>query len=130
MGCSRVGHNSKRDENCGLLFLRLGIMTLHSQWYVYNCVIQVKKSMANLSFTRDLHGLNTRNTDDFDQPYCHLSRTANGFPNLAIKVYNSMRMEIKSATTVFATQLSRELKSRPRYSVRELFYDLTSVWTN
>lgn len=96
MECFCVGHSSKRDEHCGFLFIWLGIMTLHSQWYVYNCVIQVKKSMANLSFTRDLHGLNTRDTDKLDQPYCHLSKTANSFPNMAIKVYNSMRMEIKS----------------------------------
>lgn len=95
MGCSCVGHNSKRDEHCALLFLWLGIMTLHNQWYVYNCVTQVEKSMANLSFTRDLLGLNTRNTDKLDQPYCHLSSTANSFPNLAIKLYNSMRMEIR-----------------------------------
>lgn len=69
--------------------------------------------MGGWDDTVSLHGFSARNRDQIHQPYCSLNRTANSFPNLVIKLYNSIRMEIRSQPTkVFFTQMSRELKSR------------------
>lgn len=86
--------------------------------------------MCGSDDTVSLHGFSARNRDQIHQPYCRLSRTANSFPNLVIKLYNSIKMEIRSQPTkVFFAQMSRELKSRLIYSFREFCYNPTLVWT-
>lgn len=125
----RILTGSKRRDHCRPLFSRLGIMTIHSQ-YVFNSVVFVKRNIDLFKCRGDIHTLNTRSRNLIDAPFCRLSKTANCFPNLAIKLYNSVDEGVKKLPEkVFFKRMSQELKVRPLYTVEEFFEDPTSAWT-
>lgn len=60
-----------------------------------------------------------------------LHTAASCFPNSAVKLYNSLDEETRGLpASQFMSGLSKSLKARPLYSIKESYEDLESDWTH
>lgn len=92
----------------------------HKQLKYYNCLAYIKRNLESFYKSRELDDHNIRNKN-LDVPFCQLSKTADSFPTITVKMFNSMRRPGTFPTRLFLKRVSIDLKGRLLYSAGEFF---------
>lgn len=119
----RIITSSDDREHCKPIFKRLGILTVTCQ-YILNSLLHVYDNIDTFSARNNIHSHNTRNKTKIDIPRCRLSKSADRFPILALKMFNILPGKTKMLNRRgFLRVVKSWLMEASYYSVREFFED-------
>jgi hypothetical protein len=114
---------SDRLAHCKPIFIRLGIMTVYSQ-YILECLIHVRENVADMIPPGATHGYQTRQRDLLDIPRVRLTKTQKSYTYATLKYFNRLHPAIKSLDrNSFKNKLSNYFKCKPYYSLAEFMED-------
>ena len=89
----RIITNSAMREHCKPLFIQEKVMTI-TCLYIYQVLHYVKDNYSTLSHRKDVHDHNTRSRDLFETPKYRLTKTANNFSVMSLKIANKFPSHI------------------------------------
>jgi len=113
------------------MFIKLGILTLYSQ-YIFLSSLFVVKHKDIFTFNTELHEINTHHKLDLHVPSANLSKVQKGIYYLGITLFNSLPLGTKKVahnTNEFKNELKKFLIKNSFYSVeqymeRDATYDI------
>lgn len=118
----RILAGAKLRDHCRPLFVQESVLTVYCL-FVLNVLVEIKKSVSSLNLRSDVHMHNTRNQNKIDVPYCRLSRAANNYKVLGIKMFNKLPVELRDTIRLssFKSIMTEYLLKHPLYSIQEFF---------
>ena len=114
--------SNKRDA-CRLLFKKLGILSLPSQ-YIFLLLLFVVTNKNLFSFNSQIHGIYTRHSEDLHLPQTGLTMVQKDVGYAGCKIYNHLPVHIKNASNnipLFKRLIKRLLFKYVFYSVDEYY---------
>jgi len=117
----RIIVGAKSRESCRTIFKKLQIMPMACQ-YIFSLIIFLVHNRENFVTNSTIHSINTRQKNDFHTPSASLSCYQKGVRYMAVKIFNSLPIDIKNETQnikLFRTKLKKYLISHAFYSVGE-----------
>jgi len=116
MGC-------KRNETCGVLFHKIGILSLPSQ-YIFSLLIFLNKNKNQFTPYSEIHNYATRQQINFHLPQVNLTKCQKGIGYLGIKVFKKLPQYLKvefDNPKKFKESLKNYLSVKTFYSLQEYF---------
>ena len=122
-GIISVMPNSRSRESCRLLFKKLEILPLHSQ-YIFSVLLCVVKNKDLYTANQEILIINTWFNMNLHPPTCNLIVFQKGAHFSGIKLFNHLPSHIKSLSNeikLFKPALKRFLHLHPFYTIDEYF---------
>ena len=115
----RVLFKLSQKESCKPLFVREKILTVPCL-FLYKCFVYVRENCNKFQRMEDIHSYGTRNKSDLLIPYHRLATSQKTVGYQAIKVFNSLKSDIKALPlNKFKICVKRFLEENAFYSVEE-----------
>ena len=119
----RVMMGCKRNQSCRDLFVKLGILPLHSQ-YILSLLMFLFKSKHQFPVNTEIHHHATRQKSNFHQSPSFLTKYQKRICYLGIKVFNKLPPYIKDEfdnKRNFKWRLKNFLHEKSFYSLQDYF---------
>jgi len=126
----RIMMGCKRNQSCRALFVKLGILPLHSQ-YILSLLMLLFKNKHQFPVNTEIHHHATRQQSNFHQPPVYLTKYQKGICYLGIKVFNKLPPYIKDEfenIRKFKRRLKNFLHEKSFYSLQEYRVIHKSLW--
>jgi hypothetical protein len=115
--------NSRMRDSCRVLFKKLGILPLYSQ-YIFSISIFVIKNKKLFYMNNQIHSIHTRFKTNLHPPTGHLTKFQKGVYYSTIKIFNNLPHNIKDLANEvipFQNTLRRFLLIHSFYNSGEYF---------
>lgn len=120
----RILSDSHSLAHCKTLFVNLKIMTVVNL-YIYTVLIYIKNNLDNFQHRHDIHSYNTRSSICINLPHYRLSKSANSYDILGLKLYNKLPLTLTNKPlNSFKKALYNWLITTSFYSLQD-FLDTT-----
>lgn len=121
----RILAGAEQREHCKPLFIKCRVLTVYCIFVLY-AVLNVKSKLDVLTVRSDVHQHDTRFKHQINVPFCRLSKVANYYETIGIKLFNRLPDRLRKVRTlpIFKSMLTNGLLRHPLYSLDE-FFNLT-----
>jgi len=119
----RITTNSRARDSCRILFKKLEILPLYSQ-YIFSLLIFVTKNKHLLPTNYQIHSFHTRFKTNLHPPIANFTKFQRGVYYSRIRIFNKLPHNIKelaNETKLFRNVLRRFLLHNSLYNSEEYF---------